>query len=326
MIFETCLGRGDVAGGIKAAERILAVPGIRDDQATHYRKLLEDLKEQGVFAYLKWRVDAQIKIVSNRGRSPTERRDAMRSLHSLMENPQYVNDPRFTTMIEGAWQACVRTLGGNAPPELSIDMLKFFRVVLRDPKTIRIVVHFLYPQGIESNVTETVRIEATRTYAALGDVAAIPTLLYTLSDDSRGVSRAIDIALCGLLDVRSKIKVGAGPVTLAEQKLLRREWVRWSRSPSGARELAKSIAALRKLVGGDNADRRKQQRNPIADHVLLVVVMDDAMPFETWKAGYEFLCEFVGRNFLPPELRKKPLSPELRAAAVKGVRKFWMGG
>ena len=154
----------------------------------------------------------------------------------------------------------------------------------------------------------------------------MPTLLYTLSDDSRGVTRAIDVALCDLLDLRSKITAGAGQVTLAEQKFLREEWVRWARGPVGSAQLVTSIAALRKAVGMDSEKNRKQQRNPIADHILQVIVLDDAMPFNAWKAGYQFLSDFLSRDFLPPELRNKPLTPELRGPAVKGVKKFWAGG
>ena len=86
----------------------------------------------------------------------------------------------------------VKTLK-DAPPELSIGIMEFFRRRMPDPLLIRIIVHFVFPAGIERKVTEAVRVEATRSLAEVGKDAAIPSLLYTLNDDSLAVTRAIDI-------------------------------------------------------------------------------------------------------------------------------------
>ena len=53
-----------------------------------------------------------------------------------------------------------------------------------------------------------------------------------------------------LHDVRSKIAVGSGPVNPEEQKLLRREWVRWSHSPSGAAEITINLEGYISTQGG----------------------------------------------------------------------------
>ncbi|MHC4451010.1 MAG: tetratricopeptide repeat protein [Planctomycetota bacterium] len=316
---------GNLDGAILALERILKLKSLEPKEAEHFRERLNSLKESGLRAFMQWRIEEQIEIVGNRGRSPTERREAMRRLHELLSDPKLMADPKLAPMIDKVWRACVRTLSPPTPPELAIDMLQFFRRNLRDPKIIRIVVHFLYPQGIETGITENVRVEAIRTIAELGKLTAVTSLLFSLNDDSRAVTRAIDIALCATLERRSAIDAGAGPVTADEQRTLRREWIRWTHSAAGNVQLAESIQALHKVMGAEQGFNRKQQRNPLADHVIRIVLLDNDVKWEAWEAGYLFLRDFLGRDFLTPDMRGKVVTPAMRKTIRNSIEKWWRG-
>ncbi|MHC4940898.1 MAG: tetratricopeptide repeat protein [Planctomycetota bacterium] len=317
---------GNLDGAVLALERIVKIKSLPPKDMELFQGRLKTLKKSGLRAFMDWRIEEQVEIMSNRGRSATERRDAMRRLLELLGDPKLMNDPDMAPMIDKVWRACVRTLSPPTPPELAIDMIQFFRRNLRDPKVTRIVVHFLYPQGVESGITENVRVEAIRTVATLGKLAAVPTLLYNLNDDSRAVTRAVDVALCQLLERRSMIDAGAGPVTQEEQRILRREWVRWAHSDVGGVQLTEAIRDLHKALGAEQGFNRKQQRNPIADHVIRVILLDNDVKWEAWEAGYLFLKDFLGRDFLPPELRGKVVTPELRKTLRDSIEKWWRGG
>lgn len=324
-LFYVHAEQGDVEGAKGALARIVKLKSLPADEREHFAQRLSELENQGLNAFLKWQVDMQIEIMSNRGHSPTQRREAMRRLHELLSEPRFLSDEKLAPVINEAWRACVRTLSPPTPPELAIDMLQFFRRNLRDPKIIRIVVHFLYPQSVDSGVTENVRVEATRTVADLGKLAAVPTLLYTLNDDSRAVTRAIDVKLCSLLERRSMIAPGAGPVTEEEQKKLRLGWIEWTHSASGNEALAKALGVLHEMTAKDQRFNRKQQRNPLADHVIRVVLLDNDVGWEAWEAGYLFLRDFLGRDFLPPEKRGKVVTEELRPVLRAEIEKWYRG-
>ena len=323
-LFYVHAEQGDVEGAKRALGRIVKLKALPAEEREHFSQRLAELDSQGLNAFLKWQVDQQIEIVKNRGYSATKRREAMRRLQDLLSEPKFLNDPALAPLINEAWRECVRTLSPPTPPELAIDMLQFFRRNLRDPKIVRIVVHFLYPQTSEG-VTENVRVEATRTMAELGKIAAVPTLIYTLNDDSPAVSRAIDVALCGILERRSMITPGAGPVTAEEQKTLRRGWTEWAHSASGNAQLTKAIQALHEATAKDQQFNRKQQQNPLADHVIRVILLDNDVGWEAWEAGYLFLRDFLGRDFLPPEKRGKVVTEELRPVLRDAIEKWWHG-
>ncbi|MHC4411217.1 MAG: tetratricopeptide repeat protein, partial [Planctomycetota bacterium] len=316
---------GNLDGAILALERILKLKSLEPKEAEHFGERLKTLKESGLRAFMQWRIEEQIEIVENRGRSPTERREAMRRLHQLLSDPKLMSDAQLAPMIDKVWRACVRTLSPPTPPELVIDMLQFFRRNLRDPKVIRIVVHFIYPRGMEADITENVRVEAIRTLAEIGKLTAVTSLLFSLNDDSRAVTRAIDIALCAILERRSAIDAGAGPVSADEQRTLRREWIRWTHSAAGNVQLTESIQALHKAMGSEQGFNRKQQRNPLADHVIRIVLLDNDVKWEAWEAGYLFLRDFLGRDFLSPDMRGKVVTPAMRKTIRDSIEKWWRG-
>ena len=316
---------GNLDGAIEAVERILKIKTLPGSEADKWNDRLQSLRTHGLRAFLQRQIDAQIKIMSNRGRSAGERRESMRRLHMLLSDPNFMQDERMMPIIDKAWRACVRTLSPPTPPELSIDMLQFFRRNLRDPKILRIVVHFFYPQGIEKGITENVRVEAVRTAAGIAGMAAVPSLLHSLNDDSLAVTRAVDVALNNILDRRSAIQPGAGPVTKDEQRILRRAWVQWTHSASGNVRLTEAIQALHEATAKDQGFNRKQQHNPLADHVIRVVLLDNDVKWEAWEAGYLFLRDFLGRDFLPPDLRGKVVTPALRKTLRDEIEKWWRG-
>jgi len=316
---------GDLAGATDALRRVLKIKSLTPEQREGYEKYLNGINENGLKAFLQWEVEKKIEVMSNRGNSADVRRDAMRQLHKLLSEPKYRDDPALAEVVDEAWRACVRTLRPPTPPELAIDMMQFMRQWLKDPRILRIVVHFVGPQDVDSRVTPQVRVEATRTLAEIGGKAAVPSLLFTLRDDARDVTRAIDVALCKLLERRSMIEPGPDAVTPEEQKKLRLGWDEWKHSKSGAAALKESLEELREMTAKDQRFNRKQQKNPLANHVIVEVLLDDDVAFEAWEAGYLFLKEFLGRDYLPPELRGKVVTPALRPVVKEEIRKWYFG-
>jgi len=326
LLYQMRAETGDIEGAKAALKRLIKIPELPAPHQERYSKQLADLEEVGLKAFIQWQVEEVIKVVSNRGESPTVRRDAMRRLHQLLDEPRLRDDPELAPVVDQAWRACVRTLSPPTPPELAVDMLSFFRSNVRDRRIIRIVVHFLTPEGSEDRNTEAVRVEAVRTVAELGGKAAVPTLLYSLmSDDSLRVARAADQALCAILDRRSMIAVGAGPVTLDEQRQLRLGWQEWKHSATGAVRLQESLKELHDLTAKDARFNRKNVVNPLANHVTVEVLLDNDVEFDAWKAGYVFLRDFMGRDFLPPEHREKAIEPAVRPLLYEEIKKWWMG-
>jgi len=330
---KLCLGRiflihaqrGEVEKAKEALRRVLKLKDMTGPERAEFEDRLADLERRGLDARVFWEIERRIKVLANRGINAAERREAMRDILNLLSDERLIRDPRFTEIADKAFRAAVKTLK-DAPPELSIDIMQFFRHRMPDPLLIRIIVHFVFPNGIERQVTESVRVEATRSLAVVGGKAALPSLLYTLRDDSRAVSRAIDIALCNITERRSPISAGAGPVTAREQKILRREWIEWAESNSGAEMLSEGVLALQKAITGNAKFNRNQRKNPVGEHIISVILLDNDMKWEAWKTAYEFIRTYFAKDFLPAEMRGTKLTPELRPVIVKEIDAWFAGG
>ncbi|MEM8883731.1 MAG: hypothetical protein AAGD14_06680 [Planctomycetota bacterium] len=325
-MFELRARTGTLEGAKSALDEILRIKELTADERRRHEELRDQFEKTGIKSFIILQVDRLTDRMSNRLLSATERRDAMRRIHELLSDPGILEDPDMQETIDKAWCACVRTLSPPTPPELAIDMLQFFRRKLqKERRLIRVLVHFVYPRGVERGITSAVRKEATRTIRAIGGPASLPTLLYTLSDDSREVTRAIDVALCSLLERRSMVPPGAGPVTENEQLILRREWLKWTHTPAATQQLLEAIDALREVTVRDAKFNRKQQQNPLAEHVIRVVLLDNDVEWKAWKAGYLFLKDFLGRDFLPVEMRGQEITPKLRPVLRDSIMKFIEG-
>ena len=323
-IFLVRVNQGNVEAAKKALKRVLKLKSLSPEERTNFEKRLADISKRGLRARFFWEMEGLIETLSNTGISAAQRREAMRKVLRLLSDREFVLNPEFTELVQRAYVACIKTLK-NSPPELSIDILQFFRRQQRDPLLLRVIVHFVFPAGIGRQVTPIVRVEATRTLAEVGQEAALPTLLYTLRDDSRLVSRAIDVALCGITERRSPIGTGSDAVTEAEQKLLRVKWTRWACSEDGADKIAKGIVMLEKAITVSSKFNRAQQKNPIGDHVISVVLLDNDMQWKVWKTAYDFIHRYLAKDFLPPELRGKEVTEDLRPVVVKEIGTWWRG-
>ncbi|MHC4955474.1 MAG: tetratricopeptide repeat protein [Planctomycetota bacterium] len=330
---KLCLGRiflvraqmGNLEGAKDALQRILKLQSLDGKERAEFQDRLADLERRGLDARIFWEIDRWIAVLDNRGISATQRREAMRKVLGMLSDDRTIADPRFKEIVDKAFRTAVKTLK-DAPPELSIDIMQFFRRRMPDPLLVRIIVHFVYPAGIERKVTEAVRVEATRSLAEVGGPAALPSLLYTLADDSLAVSRAIDVALCEITERRSAIEPGAGPVTKAEQGILRRSWREWSETEAGSVALVAAIAKLDKAISGNARFNRNQRRNPVGEHVITVVLLNPDMKWEAWKAAYDFIKRYFAKDFLPPELRGKEVTPDLRKVVVDEIDAWFAGG
>jgi len=323
-IFLVRVNQGDLEGAKHALSRVLKLQNLKPGERAEFEKRLADISKRGLAARFYWELERWIEVLSNTGVSAAARREAMRKVLGLLSEREFLVNPAFSEIIQTAYIACIKTLK-DAPPELSIDIMRFFRRRHKDPLLLRVIVHFLYPAGAERKVTANVRVEATRTIAEVGQEAALPTLLYTLSDDSLAVCRAIDTALANITETRSPVGMSADPVTPEERKLVRIGWIKWSRSEEGAEKLARGIKSLEKSISINSKFHRAQQKNPLGDHVMTVVLLDDDMQWSVWKVAYGFLSRYFAKDFLPPELRGKKVTEELRPIVVKEATAWWNG-
>jgi len=329
---KLCLGRiflvrvneGDVERAKLAMDRVLELSSLTPVERKDFERRRADLATYGKYARFVWDLENWIRVVGDTGEWVPKRLDAMRKVLALLSEREFLINPVFKDIIQKAYVTCIKTLK-DAPPEISVEILQFFRRRHKDPLLLRVIVHFVYPAGLERKVTAEVRVEATRTLAEVGGKAALPTLLYTLSDDSLAVSRAIDVALSGITERRSPIGAGAGPVTAEEQKLLRIKWIEWARSDAGAEQLAQGIRDLEKSISINSKFHRAQQKNPLGDHVMAVVLLDNDMPWSAWKVAYGFLSRYYAKDFLPPEMRVKEITEEFRPVIVKRAQNWWNG-
>jgi len=286
------LQQGQVEAVEGVLRRMLGFNELDANQRAQIKKQLKDLNERGRMAFLVWQVRAHLSVLENAGASAIDRREALRVLLD--------------------------------PPKLSIAFLQWLQKRFPDPHMMRILVHFIYPNDDE-NCTPKVRVEAVRAIAQVGEIAALPTLFYCLRDEPGKVLREVDAALARVCEIRSPAGDDTAPLSGAEKKTARIFWRRYFRTREGAEQLAASFVTLRRYVDMDATFNRSQTTKHIADHVAQGILLDDDMPFTVWKPAYEFLRDYLGKEFRPMARREKPVTVDDRAGATREINKFWNG-
>ena len=274
--------------------------------------MLEDLEQKGVVAFVTWEIDVAMKILENKGRSQEERRAALQALSRVWQRIAVANEPRLYDTYREIRSTIVRTCV-NGPAVLQLDMLKFFKHEMPDPRLIGVLVHFIYPW----QRTVKVRTEAVRTIRSVMGIAGIPTLLFALEDDDGTVLRAIDRALSELTSRRSRVGEENTPLNEAQIKLVRQDWYRWRNSDAGAQSIQQSLKELRNFVRLDG----EAKGAPLAQHVMRIAVSRD-IPFPAWLEAYKFLRDYLGETFLDTKERDQEVDDNMRGKVIDRIEEF----
>lgn len=283
------------------------------------------LREKGQAGFGVMMIYNLLRMLENQGISASERRQYLRILLDLFSDEGIVTDPAFQDVLHQVHDRVLRILIKAPPPELMLEMLRFFRRSYREPRLLRILVFYIYPED-DRNKTAEVRAEAVRTIAAICGVAGLPTLLHSLQDDAPEVVREVDKALSDHFGVRSRAGGdGFSPLTTEEIVRARQGWRAHAHTQEGAVRLAAAIEGLRTILAVV-PERGDQKSRPVADHVVSVILLDNDMPFEAWAPAYSFLVDYLGRDsFRPPDRRGQPVTAEERPRVVKELLLFWQG-
>jgi len=317
------LQQGQVEAVEGVLRRMLGFNELDANQRAQIKKQLKDLNERGRMAFLVWQVRAHLSVLENAGASAIDRREALRVLLEFFVHEFHQSDDSLRDLRWSVFKTAVKSLS-SAPPKLSIAFLQWLQKRFPDPHMMRILVHFIYPNDDE-NCTPKVRVEAVRAIAQVGEIAALPTLFYCLRDEPGKVLREVDAALARVCEIRSPAGDDTAPLSGAEKKTARIFWRRYFRTREGAEQLAASFVTLRRYVDMDATFNRSQTTKHIADHVAQGILLDDDMPFTVWKPAYEFLRDYLGKEFRPMARREKPVTVDDRAGATREINKFWNG-
>jgi hypothetical protein len=210
----------------------------------------------------------------------------------------------------------------TAPPKISTEVFHFLRTEYPDPHLLRILVHFVYPYD-DATRTPAVRVEAVRTLATVAGVAAIPTLFYCLSDEPGEVVREVDMSLAKLCEARSPVGEGIKKLTSKEAQASRNAWREYFQTADGVHWMKEAFLELRKYAEMDAQFNRQLTNKPIANHIANTILLDGDMPWEAWKAAYEFLIGYLNKEFRPVKRRGKPVEEWEREGIVKEIDAFW---
>ncbi|MHC4670248.1 MAG: HEAT repeat domain-containing protein, partial [Planctomycetota bacterium] len=318
-LFELYLLRHDLKGVERTLERLVKQKEVAPDEREIFEKRLEDIRKMGATAITVWEVEYFLRVVKNDGISSDVRRHALRALLEFIMNDDLVlTDKYLGELSAGMMKEAFKVLV-DAPDELSMEMLRFFRNTIQDPRLIRIIVHFVYPNG----KTPAVRAEAVRSLAVCSRQAALPALLYCLRDDAGMVAREVDKFLSELCERRSAVLPGIAPLTTDEIRQARRIWRAYTHSEEGAERLADAFATLSRIVENEPDHTRQLRSAPMVDHAVNLVLLDDDMPWPVWKAAYEFLVHYWGKHFRPVKRRGQPVEKFEREHVVREIEAYW---
>jgi hypothetical protein len=302
-------------------ERLLKHEGLKAEVRERYKKMLRELRERGELAFVIWAAEQQMERLKNEGISPTDRRVALRMLLTFYIDEMVVTDPTLRALRLEILETIFRVLT-TAPPKISTEVFHFLRTKYPDPHLLRILVHFVYPYS-DATRTPKVRVEAVRTMARAAEVAAIPTLIYCLNDESGRVVREVDKALTRLCEVRSPVGEGIKALSAEEAKRARIAWREYFQTEDGVERLKEAFVELRKYAEMNDQLNRQPTNKPIAKHVANTILLDNDMPWEAWKAAYEFLADYLNKEFRPVKRRGKPVEESERAAIAREIDAFW---
>ncbi len=318
---QTRLGR--MAGVKETLGRLLKCERIQGEDRENYARMLDQVEKKGDVAIGIWQVEKALAVVKNDGISASVRRDSLKELLGLLVNPEVAGDERLREVREEVIRCAFRVMV-DAPPEVAVEVIRFFRTSLADPRLIRILVHFVYPYANE-RITPEVRVEAIRTIAAVCGPAALPTILHSLKDESGMVQREADRALSTLCEARSVVGDGLEPLTLSQAKQVRTAWRAYITSEEGDRRLVAALASLAGIVDMDPGRNRELKANPVADHVTQTILLDKGARWAAWSAAYDFLVRYLNKEFRPVAQRDKPVTPGQRDAILGEIERFWAG-
>ena len=314
-------GIGDSKKAALTIQRILKME-LAADEREHYEERLKDLDKMGDVAFNVWMIEQLLEKLKNDGLSHDDRLSALQNLLRIFDLGRMLTSPHLLELrwriIKSAFRALI-----NAPPRLAVEMMRFLRK-LQDPHLVRILVHFIYPYEDEQR-TPQVRLEAVRTLGAVGGVASLPALFFCMSDVRGDIMRAIDQELSRLCEVRSPMGTGIDPLTDEEMRKCRRVWLEYAHSEEGTGKLVEAFAKLGTVVERDPSHTRTLRSAPMVDHAISFVLLDNDMRWEAWKAAYEFLLAYWGRDYRPPEARGHAVRPDERRQITKELREDWMG-
>ena len=316
-LYEFYLMRADMKGVDSTLKRALMHKSLAADQRKFYEGKRADIAKMKDAAPVVWQVDALLGVLKNDGMSIDRRVDALRSLLMFWQDDQVLADPNLRQLSGRVFKATLRVLV-QAPPRLTVEMMRFFRNTMRDPRLIRILVHFIYPNG----KTDTVRAETVRTIAACCGPAALPALFYCLRDDSGAVLRDVDKSLSEQCERRAAIGVSIQALDAEQRKRARLIWRDYTHTAEGAERLAAGFAALGKITENEPTTTRTLRSAPMVDHAV-AVLLDNDIPWKGWKAAYEFLTRYWGKTFRPLERRELPVEEFERVHVVKALDEFW---
>jgi tetratricopeptide (TPR) repeat protein len=316
--------KGDNEKLIRTLERLLENKAVDAQMKERIRTQIQDVQRLGRTAFMVWKVQGLMAVLRNEGISASDRRKALRDLIRFFMEERFLTDESLDELRSEVFNTIVRSII-DAPPKVTIPVLRFLREKMGHAALVRILVHFVYPHDDERR-TPRVRVEAVRTIAAVADEGALPTLCYCLADPSGLVQREVDSQLARLCEVRSPVGEGLKPLTAEEIVLARRAWRAYFLGPEGAEQLAGAFDALRGFLDMDPQFNRSVQTKPIADHVTNVILLDNDMPFDVWVKAYRFLRDYLGKEFRAVERRGTPIEPSERPAIVKEIDEFFSGG
>ncbi|MHC4932178.1 MAG: HEAT repeat domain-containing protein, partial [Planctomycetota bacterium] len=265
----------------------------------------------------------QLERFKNQGISERDRRAALRALLAFWLHEPFAMDPKLKGMRRQIITTVFKVLTAS-PPKVTIEILGFLRTDFPDPHLLRILVHFVYPFDDDMR-TPDVRVAGVRTIAKVAGRAALPTLLYCLRDEPGEVVREADRALTRICEVRSPVGEDVEPLDAKQIAHARRSWRAHFHSDDGAERMREAIRLLRGYVDMDAQFNRSQTSKPIADHIAQTVLIDADMPWSVWKPAYEFLVDYLNKEFRPVVRRGTPVTQEERPAIVAEIDKFWRG-
>jgi len=308
----------EIKGLERTLGRLVKHKLVTPDEREGYERKIKDLGEMGEFAVLKWRIELYLEILENDGISIDQRRMALRQLLEFWANDVILTDKHLRRLAGKVMKRSLKELV-KAPPALVVEMMVFFRNMIQDPKLIRILVHFIYPHG----KTPEVRAETVRTIAACAKVAALPALFFCLRDESGLVVREIDNLLSALCERRSAVWPGIEPLTRDEVLQARRYWRDYTHTDEGGDHLIRAFKELGAIAEAEPEHTRQLKSAPMVDHTVRLVLLDNDMPWPVWRAAYEFLIRYWGKDFRPVKRRGKPVEEFEREHVVAEIEEFW---
>lgn len=308
----------DVEGLEHTLQRLVRHKLLTPDERDGYQRKLRDLREMGEAAVLKWRIEIYLEILENDGISIDQRRKALRELLAFWADDLILTDKHLQRLAGTVMKRTTKQLV-KAPPELIVEMMVFFRNMIRNPKLIRILVHFVYPHG----KTPEVRTEAVRTLAACAKIAGLPALLFCLRDESGMVVREVDNLLSEICERRAAARGGIEPLDRNQRADTRRYWRNYTHTEEGGAHLVRAFGELGKIVKPEPEHTRQLRSAPMVDHAVRLVLLDNDMAWPVWKAAYDFLTRYWGKDFRPVERRGKPVEEFEREHVVRELEDFW---